>query len=496
MKSTNLTSYLLIALFTFCGIQASLAQPGMYHETDIEFQSLFMDAIIAKTTGDTEKQIESLQEIIRRDKTADAAYYELARVYQAQSNFELAQKNAQKACANNSTNHWYKLLLADIYESSKQYNKASGVYKELIQMGKDNEEVYHKLAYNQLMDKKPDAAISTLKDFESDSGINEETSRRIFDIYNKTGKKEKALQTLQALSDKYPEDVRLLNNLAAFMHDVGKREEANVVFQKVLKLDPTNSQASMALVKKDIKKSEAPNYLRSLSSVMQNMNIPLDNKIQELMPYLSHMNKNGETTSALVDISASLVELYPTNAKVYAVRGDVLFYSGDFKNAEKAYSKAISIDDRKYSLWDQWMLNLWELEEKQKLYDVSYDAVDLFPNQVHAFIFHAIALSLKEDTAEATALLYEAKLIAGKNEMLKTKVTVAETWINIPSLSKTEIKDKLKGFNLKTNTNSIFFEFVGDIYQVISENTKSKEFWAKAIELGGNESRLKKKIGA
>ena len=137
-----------------------------------------------------------------------------------------------------------------------------------------------------------------------------------------------------------------------------------------------------------------------------------------------------------------------------------------------------------------------EIENSKKLYEVSYDAVDLFPNQVNAFVFHSIALALKNEVGEAQSFLSEAKLIAGKNEVLKTQINIAETWISIPSLSKDDIRNSLKSFDLSQITNPIFFEFVGDIYQVVPDNAKSKDFWQKAIELGGNDKRLKKKLGA
>jgi len=491
MKLSNFFVFILCFSAAICA-----AQPGIYNESDIEYQSLFMDAMIAKQTGDTETQIEKLKEIIRRDKSAHAAYYELAGVFHTTDNLELAQKNAEKAVSYNSSNQWYQLRLAEIYESNNSYEKASKVYKELLVLEDNNDLIYHKLAYNQLKSNKPDAAIKTLEELENKVGVNEETSRRIFDLHSQSGNEKLAVLALQKLSDKYPENIRFLNNLAGYLTDIGNTKEANKVFQNILKIDPNNARATMALVKKDVQVSEAPDYLRSLQSVMENMDIPLDNKIQELMPHLSNMTKEGQTTSALDDISQSLVDNYPNQAKAHAVRGDVLFYSGQFKKAEEAYSTAIKLDDRKYTLWDQWMINLWETESKEKLYTASYDAIDLFPNQVNAFVFHSIALSMKNENEEAVSYLDEAKLIAGKNEMLQTNISVVDTWIKSPNMAKDELKEKLKTFNLKNNTTPVFYEFVGDIYQMVSDNSKSKEFWNKAIELGGNPARLKKKIGA
>lgn len=491
----NLKNYFFLLIGTI-SLSSLSAQPGMYSESDIEYQSLFMDAILAKQKGDHEEQISVLKEILKRDKSAHTIYYELSEVYQKTENFELAQKNAIKAVEIEPNNEWYNLRLAQIYELNNDYPNAVATYKKLILQEDENEVLYNRLVLNQLKNNQPDEALESLKSLQSKQGISEQTSRRIFDIHSKRGHESKAIATLKELSDEYPNNTRFLNNLAGYLHDIGKTDDAQNIFRKVLEIDPNNSQASLALVKEKVKTSEAPEYLRSLQSVMQNMNIPLDNKIQELMPHLSHMSKNGETSSALEDISETLVELYPTEAKAHAVRGDVLFYTGNFLQAEKEYDKAIKLDDRKFTLWDQWLITLWELEETDKLLTSSYNAIDLFPNQVNALIYHSLALAARNENADALYFLDEANLIAGKNELLKSKIQIAKLWIQSPQLSSSEVKSQLDKFNLKDESSPIFYELLGDTFQVIGDKNKSKNNWQKAIQLGGNETRLKKKIGA
>ena len=107
--------------------------------------------------------------------------------------------------------------------------------------------------------------------------------------------------------------------------------------------------------------------------------------------------------------------------------------------SEKAYAKAIKLDDTKYTLWDQWMVNLWQNSNFKKLETVSYDALDYFPNQVNAFILHALALQQNKKVDEAKGYLNEAKFISGKNSVLSDAVTLAQLWSNKDKNNKNEV---------------------------------------------------------
>ena len=490
--------YIFCLLLLGLIIQLS-AQPNIYSESDIEFQTLFLEAQVAKHKGETEKQIELLREVIKRDKQSDAAYYELSRAYLSSGDNELAQKNALKATSIDPNNKWYLLTLAEIYENFDQSNKAIDAYQALIKIDDSNPVLYHKLAVNQLKLNMPDKAATTLETLQIKTSITEETSRRLFDIYSKTGEEKKALTTLKTLSDNYPDNERYLINLAGYLHDIGKEDEAIETFKKILTINPNNATATVAVNKagsKSIKTDSSPSdYLTSLTPLMDNMEIPIDTKIQELMPYLSKMEKGSSYNASLQLISENLVDNYPTDAKAFAVRGDVLFYSGDMVASEKAYAKAIKLDDTKYTLWDQWMVNLWQNSNFKKLETVSYDALDYFPNQVNAFILHALALQQNKKVDEAKGYLNEAKFISGKNSVLSDAVTLAQLWSNKDKNNKNEVIPFVNKIQVDSISNPVYLELIGDLYDSIGDKSNSKKFWQLSIELGGQEQRLQKKIG-
>jgi len=461
------------------------AQAGMYTESDVEYQTLFIEAQEAKYKGDTDKQEKILKEVIKRNKGAHAAYYELAQMYFLERDNEKALSNAKKAHNLDIQNEWYLLLLAEINESSLQISDASACYSKLKSISPNNPAVYHKLAQLLLTDSKPDQAIAELEELQHNLGIEEETSRRLFDIYKAQGDTKGAIKTLNALCQSNPDNTRLLANKASYLKEIGQSKKALAVYKEILEIDPLHNRATLAVNKS--KTTQDGDKKSRLTAIIENKNITLDDKIKEMMPLVSRINKKNNNND-LAAIADNLVEQYPDNAKVYALRGDINFYLSDYNAASSDYQKAINIDDSKYSLWSQYMQTLWELEDYKTMEKISYDAVDYFPNKVEAFISHAVALH-KSKQSGAEGLLAEAGFIAGNNTLLKNKLTIVSEWLkgthaDINKLPQVDDKDLYL---------PLMPELIGDIYSSSNSSKNANKYWDLSIHLGANPKRIEKK---
>ena len=126
---------------------------------------------------------------------------------------------------------------------------------------------------------------------------------------------------------------------------------------------------------------------------------------------------------------------------------------------------------------------------RDRLESVSEEAVDLYPNKVTAFLFHAIALK-KSDLSAAKDFAKEAQLIAGKNKALKDRVSVVNYWLKDAKVTQAD----LAAINHQSFSESLYLELAGDLYEGVNEKTAQK-LWKQAIEQGANPKRLNKRIG-
>ncbi|NNE26934.1 MAG: tetratricopeptide repeat protein [Saprospiraceae bacterium] len=486
---------LLFLILLLCPATLLYNQAGIYSESDIELQSLFIDAELEKQKGNHEAQIEILKSILKRDKSQHAVYFELAKAYVSKDDLEQAEKYIKKAIQLEDSNPWYWLFAAQIYEDAALYPDAVIAYSRLVELDSKNKSNHLRLALNHLNLGNWNAAANTLIAWQSEYGIDEETSKRLFDIYLAANEEANALKVLEALSESKPQNTRYLNNLAGYLSDIGQNDRAQEIYKRVLEIDPTNPAASMAIVRKSTGPDDAGDYLSSLMPVMKNPNIPLDNKIRELMPYIARMSTNSASNNSLIEISTALVDVYPQEAKVYAVQGDILFYSGQFIEAEKAYAESINLNDRQFILWDQWMLSLWETENYVKLEEVSFNAVDLFPNELNAYILRVMSLMKLNQIDEAKEYLEEANFIGANSQRFRVPLLILNNWVNKASTQATKLKSLVEHIEIGSISQAIYIEMLGDIYKFIGENKMANDFWQLAIDRGAQSSRINKKMG-
>ena len=486
---------LLTYFICLTGFQFINAQAGIYSENDITLQDLYIKAQLEKHKNNTEEQINLLKEVVRRDRVADAAYYELGRAYLLIEDLEQAEKNTSKAIQINGDIIWYKILLLDIYEASEQYEKAIQLCRDLQSSDAKNTEYIERLAFNQLKSGNDLDAVRSLSDLQQQQGVTEKISKRIFDIHHNAGRKTEAIATLKALSEAFPKNVRLLNNLAGYLYDHNDKEKALDYYRKVIELDPDNVKARFAL-SRETAVDDPASSLNGIASLIEADSPDLDAIIQELMPYIANMSREGTQTEKLLEISKVLVDRFPNDAKSNSIRADVLFYSGNISEAEKVYEKTIDLDDRQYTVWDQWLQNLWELKAFNKMQSIAMDAIDLFPNQPNAYIMYAMAAFMNNDQEEAKEYIEEASLVAGKNARYQTAIKIIQKWILKDQLSPEDIIAEISDIEDARIYSPMLYELLGDLYLNAGRPEKTREYWNKAVSFGADRQRIDLKMGS
>jgi len=483
-----------IPLLIITILNSSRGQAGIYSENDIKLQDLYIEAQLEKHKGNWDAQIELLREVIRRDRRADAAYYELARAYVQKEDLSQAEKNINYALEIKPDNLWYLVLSVDIYEQSSQYDKAIEACQSLIDREPKNMDHLERLAFNYLSNEQADEAIATLERIEKINGITENTSKKKFDIQDKLGRHSAAAQTLRSLSKAFPGNLRFMNNLAGYLLKHSRRTEALAVYSEVLQRDPNNTTARLVMARENPESNESES-LEAVAQLMGKEDQDLDLIIKEMMPYMANMNPSGPQTDRLLALSASLLEHYPDNVKALAVRADILFYSGDIQASAKMYAKAIELDDTQYSLWDQWLLNLWELGDYRSMYEKAEEAIDFFPNQFNALMYYIIASHKTARHQEAHNFLNEAQLIAGNNPANTLSLYIVRSWVDKSNAGLSDLEKNLSGLDQLNISNPLYYELSGDVFRHLGKPEKTREYWNKAIELGANANRIQEKMG-
>ncbi len=139
---------------------------------------------------------EAFQKILEVEPDNDAAYYYLANISLENMDITSGEILLKKAIEIDSTNYWYKDLLARIYLSTKNVEKAIDVYEELMVQFPKKTDIYYNLTNLYINQENIDKAHEILDKIELLSGKGENIIMARFNLFRMAGEWDKALQYL------------------------------------------------------------------------------------------------------------------------------------------------------------------------------------------------------------------------------------------------------------------------------------------------------------
>ena len=489
--STLKPFYFLIFLVFISSINI-LAQPGSVSVEEVEIQKIFLEATKERILDRYENATVLYKEILKRDRTNHASAYELARVYEVLEEDDKALSSAKIAVSLDPSNVWYQMLLADIYHKVRKNKDAAEIYKKLIDADPENEFYYSKRAFYLIAANEAEAAIKVYNAHEKKFGISEEAARKKHSLYIGLGNEKKAVKELQKLANSFPYNLEYQHLLAGYYQLKGQKEKAKVIYKKILSIDPNNAKASLALL--DSNKASSgrdADYLNSLKAIFLNENADIDTKVKKLIPFIQRIADGDKDapkfTNSAIELAQILEQIHPNEAKSFSAHGDLLYYSGNKKEALKKYQKAIELDNSVFAIWEQILYINTELNDIDALLKNSSEAIDLFPNKSKAYYFNGLANSEKGNYAEAINVFNEALLMSGKNIPLQVDLyfRLGESYFELEKFDKSYASFE-KALSLNPKNNKALTSYSYALAEQGVELEKAKEMAERSNQLKPN----------
>ena len=445
----KLFSHFLTSLL--CLVMVSSLNAQRIGEDHVETEKLFIEASREKILGNYENAVMLYKEVLKKDKSNHAAAYELARMYDVLDKDEKALGTIKMAIALDKTNEWYKMFYGDVLEKAKKDKEAAKVYEGLVSEDPNTAYYYHKWAFYLVRANETAKAIKVYDKLESKFGVTEELSSKKHRLYLGLGKQNKATEELKKLCKFYPSSNEYKHMLAGYYKRIGETDNAKKIYQEILKNDPDDAQASIALVTKGSSADGSSELLTSLKPIFQNSDVDIDVKIKEMIPYIKKVAATGDIPLAnqAIELSKILVEVHPKNAKSYSVYGDLLNHSNRPKEALGKYMQTLELDNSVFTVWEQVMYLNYQLRDFDALLKNSEEALDLFPNQAKAHYLNGIANSEKGKFSDAISAFEQALMMSARNPKMQFDI----------------------------------YGRLGEAYHYMKKYNRSEEFFEKALEI-------------
>jgi tetratricopeptide (TPR) repeat protein len=389
-----LTVSALASAFVSCKSKKAPAKQNT-QAVEAEFTSNFIDgcAALQPQKQNLQLALTYFNECKKLDPNSIPLKYELGKTYKLLGANALAIQNA-KACAEADVkNEWYQLLLIECYVTVKEFNQAVKLREQLVKNFPGKVEFKEDLAieYSRVGDF--DRSYKIYDELELTYGINEQITLNKCKLLKNQKKFKETEQELLRLSNSNKTEPRYYAYLADFYIEQNKLDEAKLMYDKILKIDPNNPSINLALHDYYSAQGKDDEAFECLKKAFQNPDLEIEYKVDAARYYYSRAEKQPESNyySRGLELSEILIKTHPKDAKGNAIYADFLILAGNIKGASKYYYLAAANETVDFRVWGQLLFADSELRRYDSLEHHSAIAMELFPNQPTTYFFNGVA---------------------------------------------------------------------------------------------------------
>jgi tetratricopeptide (TPR) repeat protein len=228
-----LTAFLALLI---CATSAFAQRPESLQE------NMLLSAVKKYNEGNHDAARATLNAILEKDQTSDAAWYYLAMCSLAEKDVEMAESRLEKAVSLDPDNYWYRYRLAGIYGATSRYDLTIETYEKLLADFPKKSELYYNLVELYASQGQVDKALETLNEIETVFGMTETLAVFRFNLLKQSERQDEAFRTLKEYNSKYSSPF-VLSTLAEYELSMYNDSTALAYFNEALDVAPDYAPA-------------------------------------------------------------------------------------------------------------------------------------------------------------------------------------------------------------------------------------------------------------
>ena len=374
----------------------------MAQDTARRYDYFFLEAICQQEKGCHDAAFDLLTHCVEIDSTRSEAYYYLARYYDFLKNKDKALAYSEKAVQLEPDNVTYLETLANTYIGRRQYDKAIDAMEHIFSKNSEREDVLSLLV--QLYEQQQDyeGAIRTLTRLETMEGKSERLSMAKSELYTRKGDKKAAINEMKQLADQYPNDqnYRCLYGTTLYLN--GLQKKAVAIYNDILKIEPDNRSAQMALLSHYNEIGDSVHARQWLDRMLMNKNATTQDRVLLLRQVIGESERNGGDSTQVLRLFHRVLSLPQADA-------DLAIFCATYMNLKKMPNDSISpILERALALEPanaaarlQLVSYAWQAEDRDRVIALCQDARQYNPDEMAFYYYQGIAYFQKDQLDQA-----------------------------------------------------------------------------------------------
>lgn len=387
----------------------------------VAFDYAFMEGIRYKVLGDFKSALSYFDQCMKIDHKSAAVRYELASILVLTDNLDIPLKLMREAVELESSNIWYKILLANILEKKSMIDQACVVYDELIKQYPEREDFY--LIETNLLTsvEKWEEAIAVLDRYEKQFGPSEISSVEKVKLYAKAKNIKKASSEILKLIKKYPGKSDYLGLLAELYLSNDQEKKGLQILNKLMERDPSNGFVLFYLTDYYLQKKDTLHADIYLRKALLNDNNDNNFKVQYLLKLLVNSSDSFMSDRRIHEYMGLLLEKYDNDLTVRTLYADLLRKDNKLKESANELEFVLSKDKNNYLIWEELLLLYSQLGDTVLMYDRGKECMEYFPNQPLPYAMVSLPLMIQKKYEDALVYLNKGLELSPENSPMKAQ---------------------------------------------------------------------------
>ena len=458
-KSVKFFIGICIILFSSCSLR-QITKTGKSHdfenkkqEEDRDYYYAFTEATKQALFNNYRDAINIYRRCIESRPDRAAAYFQISNIYMRTGEFEYAKAYAKRAIDIDKKNVWYFLHLASLYQMQRNIDSTIIIYRKIVKLNKDNIDYMFNLALLFNEASKYRKSLKTVNEVESVTGQNERIIYLKHDLYDKLGRKRKAINELKDGIIYYPENTNFYGLLAEYYAEIGETGLADSLYHEILIKNNNNSKVILSYADFLLKCGRNDEAFIFYSKAVNNNSINISDKVLIIVSLLNNSEVLNKNEDKIIELSERLKKEFPDNIKVRKLSADINLRVKRFAEASDDLKFIVKEDENNISVWERLLYAENMIEAYDSVIKYSDDVINRYTNEVIPYIYKGLAYMQTGEFQYATEILSRGLKITDKNE-IKAQIYgyLAEVY---RKLGDNEKSDKYFEISLKLNNDDL-----------------------------------------
>ena len=368
------------------------------------FDYFFLEAVNQQSAGNLSASYDLFRHALEINPNAPEVYYNLAGYYVTMRNDSLSRFNFEKAAELAPKNTTYLEKLGQFYINSKDYESAIKAYEKLYAIQHDNPDVITILLQLYGTQNNYDKMIAMLDRLETVQGCSDRISLTKMQVYQQQGKKKEQEDVLKSMVKKYPNDPNYKVMYCNWLMNNGRSKDAYKTLNQVLKDDPKNVGAQLAMLDYYSSQHKADKTRELTSQLLVSKDIPSNTKAALLRQTIIDNEQHHGDSTAMLNLLDKTLSQPQENGDIYLMKAAYMsLHHMPDSLIDSVYVQALNVEPDNSRARILLLQDLWTKKEYDHIIAVAHPGQEYNPDDMAFYYFEGLAHYMKKDNDKTLA---------------------------------------------------------------------------------------------